>query len=208
MIQNMPFLGIHQILSNPKIYSSMRSILGGSKSSEILVRDYIQPKTGDKILDIGCGPGDILEDLPLAIEYWGFDPNEEYIIAARKRFLNRGQFFCKKVSRNAIPGEKIFDIIIACGVFHHLTDDEADDMFELANTLLKPGGRFISFDGVYTRDQSYFAHLLLSNDRGSYVRTEEQYRKIAQKYFAELRVSIRSDLLRFPYTHIIIECIK
>ena len=202
--RNMSFSGIHHILSNPRIYSFMRFIIGGSISSKILVNSYIQPKKGDTILDIGCGPGDILDSLP-SVDYWGFDLNDEYINFARKRFLNRGKFFCKKVSRDAIPGKDIFDIIMACGVFHHLTDEEASEMFELAYTLLKSGGRFITFDGVYVPDQSYFVRLLLSNDRGKYVRTEEQYRIIAQKYFTDIQVSIRSDLLRIPYTHIIME---
>jgi cyclopropane fatty-acyl-phospholipid synthase-like methyltransferase len=182
----------------------MRFIIGGTKASKILVNTYLQPKTGDKILDIGCGPGDILESLP-SVDYWGFDLNKEYINSARKRFLNRGKFFCKEVSKDAIPGEDIFDIVMACGVFHHLTNEEAGEMFELAYTLLKSGGRFITFDGVYVPDQLYFARLLLSNDRGKYVRTEEQYRTIAQKYFNDIQVSIRSDLLRLPYTHIIME---
>ena len=186
----------------------MRSVIGGNKVSKILVKTYIRPKVGDKILDIGCGPGDILEFLPSTVDYWGFDLNDDYINTARKRFSNRGQFFCKKVSRDAIPGEDLFDIVMACGVFHHLTNEEAGEMFELAHTLLKSGGRFITFDGVYVPDQSYFARLFLSNDRGEYVRTKEQYRTIAQKYFTDIQVSIRSDLLRLPYTHIIMECKK
>jgi len=185
----------------------MRSVIGGTKASKIFVETYIRPKTGDKILDIGCGPGDILDFLP-PVDYQGFDLNEEYISSARKRFSNRGRFFCKNVSLDAIPGEDLFDIVMACGVFHHLSDEEAIGMFELAHTLLKPGGRFITFDGVYIPDQSYVARILLSKDRGKYVRTKEQYKTIAQKKFASIQVSVRSDLLRVPYTHIIIECKK
>ena len=203
----MSLMDIYSFLSVPQIYSFMRFIIGGTKFSKILVNTYIQPKTGDKILDIGCGPGDILESLP-SVDYWGFDLNEKYINSARKRFSNCGQFFCKKVSRDAIPGENQFDIVMACGVFHHLTDEEADEMFELAHTLLKPDGRFITFDGVFIPKQSFFARLLISHDRGKFVRTEDQYQKIAQKYFSNTRSTIRSDLLRLPYTHIIIVCKK
>lgn len=198
---------VRYLLQNPWIYSHMRSGIGGTKSSEILVKTYIQPKSGDRILDIGCGPGDILDFLP-PVDYWGFDLNENYIKSARRRFSNQGQFFCKKVSKDAMPGKRIFDIILAFGIFHHLTDEEAVEMFELADTLLKPGGRFITLDGVYVPDQSYFVRLLLSNDRGKNVRTEKQYRTIAQKYFTDIQIVIRSDLLRVPYTHIIMECKK
>ncbi len=203
----MLFSGIHRVLSNPLAYSCMRAVIGGTKSSQIFVTTFIRPRTGDKILDIGCGPGDILEFLP-SVDYYGFDVNEAYINSARTRYPDRGQFFCKKLSRDAIPGNNIFDIVLACGVFHHLTDNEAVEMFELSNTLLKPGGRLITLDGVYMQGQSYLAHLLLSIDRGKFVRSQEQYQTIARKYFTDIRVSIRSDLIRLPYTHIIIECKK
>jgi cyclopropane fatty-acyl-phospholipid synthase-like methyltransferase len=199
--------GIDLILSHPQIYRRMRLLIGGNGASQNFVNTFIRPRTGEKILDIGCGPGDILEFLP-AVDYWGFDLNEEYINYARKRFSNRGQFFCKNVSRDAIPGENIFDIVIAFGVFHHLSDDEAGEMFELAYTLLKPDGRFITIDGVYVPHQSYLVHLLLSEDRGNYVRTQEQYRLIAQKKFSDIRLFVRHDLLWIPYTHIIMECTK
>lgn len=185
----------------------MKSVIGGIEFSKIFVKTFVRPKAGDKILDIGCGPGDILEFLP-SVDYWGFDLNEEYINSARKRFSNRGQFFCKKVSRDAIPGEDIFDIVLACGIFHHLTDEESVEMFELAHTLLKPGGHFITYDGVYVPDQSYFERFLLSIDRGKYVRTEEQYRMIAQKNFTHIQVSIFSAVIRLPYTLIIMSCKK
>jgi SAM-dependent methyltransferase len=207
MIKDMTFFRVPRILSNPTIYRLMNSVLWGTRSSEIFVKDYIRPNTGDKILDIGCGTGDILEFLP-SVDYWGFDQSEEYINSARTRFSGKGRFFCKKVSRDAVPGKDIFDIVLACGVVHHLTDDEAGEMFELAYTLLKSGGRLITLDGVYMPDQSCFVRLLLSNDRGKYVRSQEQYRTIAKNFFTDIRVSVRSDLLRLPYTHIIMECKK
>jgi cyclopropane fatty-acyl-phospholipid synthase-like methyltransferase len=185
----------------------MRSAIGGNKLSKIFVNTYVRSKIGDKILDIGCGPGDTLEFLP-SVDYIGFDLNEEYIKYARKRFSKQGQFFCKRVSRDAIPGENLFDIVMACGVIHHLADEEAVEMFELGYTLLKPGGRFITHDPVYVPVQSYFARMLFSIDRGKYVRTQAQYQTLAQKYFTDIQVSIRSDLLRVPYTHLIMVCKK
>jgi len=203
----MTFSKIHQLLSNPLMYNFMRFTIGGNNVSKILVKNYIRPSHGDKILDIGCGTGTILDFLP-PVEYWGFDLNVDYIAFANARFPHRGKFFCARVSKDTIPEQNMFDIVMACGIFHHLSDIEAMEMFELAHTVLKPGGRFITFDGVYTRDQSYIARLILSNDRGKFVRTEEQYLTIVQKYFADVEVTIRSDLVWIPYTHVILECGK
>jgi len=185
----------------------MKSAIGGIKFSKTFVEVYVQSKPGDKILDIGCGPADILEFLP-SVEYWGFDLNEHYITSARERFSNSEKFFCKKVSRDAIPGEKIFDIILACGIFHHLSDEEAVEMFELANTLLKPGGRFITYDGMFVPNQSYIARVLLFLDRGNFVRTEDQYLKIARTQFTDIQVTNRSDWIWLPYDLLIMVCKK
>jgi SAM-dependent methyltransferase len=207
MMKGMSLSGIQRILSNPSVYHCMSSLLWGPRSYGIFVHDYIRPRSGDKVLDIGCGTADIVEFLP-PVDYQGFDQSEEYIASARKRFSGRGSFFCRPVGRDAVPGKDIFDIILACGVIHHLDDEKATEMFELAHTLLKSGGRLITLDGVYMPDQSYLVHLLLSGDRGKYVRSQEQYCRIARTFFTDISVSIRSDLLRLPYTHIIMECGK
>ena len=181
--------------------------LGGDKINRRLVDTYIRPKKGDKLLDIGCGPADILDFLP-DVEYCGFDMDERYIEAAQKRFGKRGRFICKMVSKEAIDNSTMFDIIVAKGVLHHLNDLEAEEMFELAQKHLKSGGRLITYDGCYVPGQSQFARLLLSKDRGRYIRTEDEYLKISKKCFENVSGTIRHDLLRFPYTIIIMECTK
>ena len=52
--------GVRAILSIPAVYSLLQKIMGAHKGRQILVRNYIQPYSGMKILDIGCGTADIL----------------------------------------------------------------------------------------------------------------------------------------------------
>jgi len=195
---------IRSILEFSATYRFFSSIVGG-RARFLYIKEYVKPKYGDKILDIGCGPGDILKYLP-HVEYLGFDINRRYIEKATKKFGNRGRFICKKLSRELREEFSDFDIVLATGILHHLDDDEAIQLFKLALSALNPGGRLITLDGCYMKEQSCLATFILSKDRGRYVRTKDEYVTLASKVFRDIKVSIHDDLIRIPYTHIIMEC--
>jgi cyclopropane fatty-acyl-phospholipid synthase-like methyltransferase len=194
------------ILDFPKIYNLFSKIVGGNARA-IYVEKYIRPSEGDKILDIGCGTADILSFLP-SVEYVGLDMNQAYINYAKNRFGEMGVFLTKKLDKGVInePSLSDFDKVLATGVLHHLDDNEATELFELAKLALVPRGRLITLDGCYIKGQSRLASFILSKDRGKYVRTQDQYFDLASRLFKEIRVSICHDLMRIPYTHIIMEC--
>jgi len=171
------------------------------------VKKYIRPREGDKILDIGCGTADILAYLP-TVEYVGLDMNEAYINYAKKRFGHKGIFLASKVDGKAINEFSLYDydIVLATGLLHHLNDDEALRLFELASSALKPGGRLITLDGCYVKGQSWLARLIISRDRGKYVRNQDEYLSLASNFLKDIQVSIHHDLIRIPYTHIVMEC--
>lgn len=199
--------GIRSVLSIPAIYTLFKLIIGGSSSRTTLVREYVRPKCGDRILDIGCGPGDTLPYLP-DVDYVGFDASQEYTKAAQTRYGNRATFICQQVSTTTLKEPSCFDIVLAIGILHHLDDAEALQLFQLAQAALKPGGRLITFDGVFVEKQSPLARYIISRDRGQNVRTQEGYLAIASQVFSTITVSIRHDLLRIPYTHLILECTR
>ena len=194
------------ILDFPRIFNAFTRIVSGDVLA-VLVNRYIRPEAGDKILDIGCGPADVLSHLP-PVEYVGLDMNSAYIDFARKRFGNKGRFIAQRVSQGLISdiSPSGFDTVLAKGVLHHLNDNEAVQLFELADFALKPAGRLITFDGCYVKGQSWLRRLILSMDRGPYVRTREAYFNLASTLFKHINVSIHHDLIRIPYTHIIMEC--
>src|SRR5438552_4181241 len=63
---------IRSVLAFPQAYNLFFQVIGAPERSRILVRDYIRPRPGDRILEIGCGPGTIIPYLPKT-EYVGFD---------------------------------------------------------------------------------------------------------------------------------------
>ncbi len=197
---------IRSVLAVPAAYNLWWKLVGGPGWAKVLVSEYIQPTAGARILEIGCGPGTIARYLPQAA-YVGFDLSSKYIEMARKRFP-QAQFVCERVSRFSLAKQQSFDAVLALGVVHHLDDQEARQLFQIAYDALKSGGKLITLDGVFTSDQSAAARWLLVRDRGEYVRNEGEYVKIASQVFVNVKASIRHDLLRIPYTHLILECVR
>ncbi|MGC2108420.1 MAG: class I SAM-dependent methyltransferase [Candidatus Korobacteraceae bacterium] len=198
---------IRPILDWPFFYESYHKLIGANYRSRVLVEEYIRPQAGERILDIGCGPGNMLPFLP-ECRYMGFDSNPSYIASARQRYGKRGEFVCERVSDHTVRQFGEFDIVLALGLVHHLDDAEATDLFRLGYTALRAGGRLITNDGCYVPHQSAAKRYLLSRDRGQFVRTREQYEGLAHRLFGEVQGDLREDVLRIPYTHLIMVCTR
>lgn len=198
---------IRPILDRPFFYELFHSIVGAHERSKLLIREFIRPHEGDRILDIGCGPGSMLPYLP-ETRYVGVDMNESYIDVARRRYGHRGNFICDRVSAQSSKALGEFDVVLALGLVHHLEDDEARDLFKMAYVLLRPGGRLVTMDGCYAQDQSAAARFLLSRDRGRFVRTPSEYMDLAREKFSDIDPVIRHDALRIPYTTLFMVCTR
>ena len=198
--------GMRTLLNFPTIYNLFSKIIARNARA-IYVNKYIRPKENDKILDIGCGTGDILLHLP-SVSYVGLDMSDAYIKHAKKRFSKRGIFLTAPIDRVLIKEHSLsdFDIDLATGVLHHLNDADAAVLFEVARAALKLGGRLVTLDGGFVKGQSQMTRFILSKDRGRHVLTEYSYLSIAMKSFKNIQISIHHDLIRIPYTHIIMEC--
>lgn len=201
--------GLHRLLDRAGVYGALQDLLLRKGSRERYVREFIRPFPGCRILDIGCGPADILAHLPPSIgEYVGFDMNPAYIEAARRRWGGRGTFHCSRVEAATLPAPDACDIVLANGIVHHLDDAETRRLFDIAHRALKPGGRLLTYDNVYLERQHWFARWLIARDRGKAVRTREAYEALARSRFGRVDSTILHDTLRVPYTILIMCCTK
>jgi SAM-dependent methyltransferase len=197
---------IRSVLAFPAAYNLWWNVVGGPGSAKVLVREYLQPKVGARILEIGCGPGVIVNYLP-KVEYLGFDLSAKYIEMAKKRFP-QAQFVCERVSKFSLARRGSFDAVLAIGIVHHLDDEEAAQLFQIAHDALELGGKLITYDGVWMPGQSSAARWFLARDRGQHIRNEAEYVSIASRVFANVKATVRHDLIRIPYSHLILECIR
>lgn len=199
--------GIRSVLSNPVIYDLSQNIMGAKRIRSELVQEFIRPKSGQRILDIGCGTAEILSAMPLGVEYVGFDISEIYIQTARQRFGSKGAFHLGLFDKKIAPSLGAFDTVIILGALHHMDDRVVDELFSVVSSVMKPDGRVVTIDPCFDISQGHIAKFLISRDRGRNVRTSIGYASLSQDYFSDVKGVLRHRAW-IPYTHWIMECKK
>jgi len=197
-------LDLRNILSHPTIYTWFQRVVRGN-GDFVYVTQHIRAKEGDRILDIGCGTGEILRYMP-NVDYLGFDMDEKFVHAASEAYGHRGTFLCQALGRDTVEHFSTFDIACATGVLHHLNDGEAIELFKLARKALRPGRRLVTLDGCFVEGQSFLSRFTLSMDRGKYVRKSNEYIDLASQVFSEVKPTIYPSFFRIPQAIIVMEC--
>ena len=77
-------------------------------------------------------------------------------------------------------------------------------LLELAAAVFEPGGRFVSIDPTTTDGQHPVARFLAARDRGRNVRTPEALAHLVSEVMTQVVLTVRTDLLRVPYSHAIV----
>ncbi len=197
--------GIRSLLSIPAVYVLMQRAIGSPNVRQEFITEHVRPAAGDRVLDIGCGPADLLAYFP-EVTYVGVDPSADYVASATRRFGDRGTFSVAGVDDLDPADLGEFDLVIAKGVLHHINDSQARKLFEVASGVLAPNGRLLTIDPGFAAGQSALSRFVVKQDRGADVRSDESYVELARESFAQVEATVRHDLLRVPYTHVFLDC--
>jgi trans-aconitate methyltransferase len=102
------------------------------------VVEWLDPKPGERILDLGCGDGVLTAGLASAgAHVTGIDSSEEFIAAARARGLD-----ARLMDGQALTFASEFDAVFSNAALHWMTGAEA--VVAGVARALKPGGRFVA----------------------------------------------------------------
>lgn len=142
------------------------------------VVEWLDPKPGERILDLGCGDGVLTVRLvESGADVVGADASEDFIRAAREKGID-----ARLADGHALPFAREFDAVFSNAALHWMTQPEA--VIAGVARALKPGGRFVAEFGGFGNVAAYCAAIRavgeamgsdVSLDEPWFFPTEEQY---------------------------------
>ena len=120
--------------------------LGVNQANSKMIIQMAGVKTGDKVLDVGCGSGNLTLTAKRYVgssgSVYGIDASPEMIDVARKKAKQTdidARFDVALIEK--LPFEdSTFNVVISRLVMHHLPDDLKQQAFAEVFRVLKPGG--------------------------------------------------------------------
>ena len=190
---------IKTILNNPTIYHLSQKIFLADNFRKKLLQKLLTKKNLD-ILDIGCGPGNMINYLSFN-KYYGFDTDKRYIKYANNKYPGCN-FFCEKFTKSSLKKITKVDVVILFGILHHISDDEFLKLINILKLSLKKNSRIITLDPVYIKKQNKIAKFLIDNDREAFVRNLKGYLDLLKKKGIAFSYKVYNQKI-VPYTYIV-----
>ena len=152
--------------------------LGKGQAIRKTTAELAQIKAGDRVLDVGCGTGDLTMAAKALAgptgEVYGTDASPEMIDQARRK---AGQV--DLIENMTLPDNQ-FDVVLNSLMMHHLPDDLKREGLAEIYRVLKPGGRLLIVDIESSSNSSIFQRLsdLMINLHGGHTVMQNNVKKL------------------------------
>jgi SAM-dependent methyltransferase len=172
----------------PQTWDPAAYAKGGAFVHELAggVLEWLAPQTGERILDLGCGDGQLTQRIAASgARVSAIDASAEMVAAARARGIATDQG----------PAESLpypdgsFDAVFSNAVLHWVRGQ--DEVMEQVHRVLRPGGRFVAEMGGHGNIAAIrvaFAAVLARHgfpelgERGNYYPTPDAYAQRLTKH--------------------------
>lgn len=173
------------------LYRQMKKELSISTSSSDFLLAGLQ--SGEKVLDLGCGTGNLLQKAAAVVgetgECWGVDISGDMLEMAREKlsFLNNIKLKQVDISLGLPYAEQNFDLVCACDLLQEIPS--VSFLAEEVYRILKKGGTFRSvIPCLLEENQDSRIFALLSRKYFLYLHTKQELEEIfCHSQFTEKR---------------------
>lgn len=171
---------IRQTLSIPLIFDLQQKLCNNYVAMLEEFAGYLKV-SGKRILDVGCSTAACAREIVdmKNNSYVGVDIEPQYIETASRR-SPLGKFLT--LDARSLPFEsESFDVVLFCGVWHHMDDALVKDCLREVKRVLTKSGVVLVAEPVFTPGWPV-SNFLLSLDRGRHIRTDEDYRRLTKGF--------------------------
>ena len=186
---------MRHVFDVPFLFDQIRGLVCGDYYAPVQKILDLQP--GDRLLDMGCGPGPGSSLATTGVDYLGIDVEAGYIEYARRRHERAGVRF-QHCDIHAV--QETFTKAVVFSVLHHLTDEEVVAVGRRLREIVSGRVCFVEPNPEESRGIQRF---LLDHDRGQYVRKIEDHLKLLQDSYSVRTILSRDTprlrLVRFTY---------
>lgn len=182
-------------LANPIFFEVQQKFCNNYKNVREEFIEHLR-RHNINILDVGCSTGTSASKIfdMSTNNYYGVDISPEYIEIATKRYPE-GKFFAMDARKMDFE-DNFFDIVIFNGVLHHMDDQLIHACLLDIKRVMKPDGKLLVAEPLFTQGK-VVSNMLLSLDRGRYIRDLDGYRDLLIEFNIERQGFFKLSLHRF-----------